>query len=82
MRYEWQQRQILYRYTPQVNSSDPRIELFATDANVATAHYNNAEYTYQLNLMAAVYALIAPRTRPWFQQVSGTIVELLFKAIM
>jgi hypothetical protein len=53
---------IFYRYTPQVNSAVPEYQLF-DDANVATAHYNNAQYTYQSNLMAAVYALIAPTNK-------------------
>ena len=53
---------IFYRYTPQVNSAAPEYQLF-DDANVATSHYSNQQYTYPSNLMAAVYGIIAPTNK-------------------
>lgn len=53
---------IFYRYTPQANSPFPEYQLF-DDANAATANYSNGQYTYQSNLIAAVYAIITPTNK-------------------
>jgi len=53
---------IFYRYASPNYSGIPEYQLF-DDANVSTSLYSNGQYTHQSNLMAAVYAIIAPTNK-------------------